>query len=211
MKTTHIIFFYLGLILLSASCKKEDGKSLFLENTYNCRAYYRNTNMAFGEGTAHLLNTDQTGGILSSTFAPIDDKGYFYFDNDIQGNQLYIESEDRIACLNVDNCPTDFNASIGSVYRVDVTPVSWVKFKVIDEIPLSNDTTAIYFFGPEFYGSFPLETIIGEGDSLIRPMEGCINRSFTIQHRVNGVASNAIQTASQWFGAHDTTTVVITY
>lgn len=211
MKTNYVLAFFLCSILFFSCKKNNEAPPSFPDNAYGCRAFIRNSNTPFKNGKAFFVTTNADNEIVTSVDCPISDLGYFFFDFDEPGDQIYVSNGDSVGCLYADHCLTDFNPVAGVLNRFDVIPRSWVKFKIVDELPLSGDTAAVAIMGMEYLGAYPMETLIPEGDSLTRPVGGSINTSFTIKYRVNGTVWEPVTLPSRWISAFDTTTITITY
>lgn len=211
MKTNYFVVLILCSFLLFSCKKNEEQFPSFPDNAYSFRAFIRNTDTPFDVGSAFLITTNADDEIATSVECPISDLGYFFFNFNEVGDKIYVAHGDSVGCVYADHCPIEFNPIAGKLNRFEVIPRSWVKFKIIDELPLSGDTAAVAILGNEYLGAYPLETLIPEGDSLMRPVEGSANRSFTIRYRVSGTQWEPISLPSRWISAFDTTTITITY
>jgi len=211
MKTINL-FIVLLCAFSFASCKKEPLPALkYADSVYTCQAFLRNTNTPFSYGTAYLVETGPDGLVTTSHAAPIFENGFFYFGADLPGDQFYVERGDSVACAVSTHCPRPFEALVGTYNRIDVIPQSWIKIKVVDLPPLSSDTAAVSIKNSDYIGAYPQFTTIAEGDSLIRPIEGCINKALSFRYRVNGLFMDLQVGPTQWYGAFDTTTYTFSY
>lgn len=211
MKTNYVLTVFLCSILFFSCKKNNEAPPSFPDNAYSYRAFIRNSDTLFKNGSAFLITTNADDEIATSVECPINDMGYFFFNFNEVGDKIYVVNGDSVGCLTSDHCPVDFNPIAGRLNRFDVIPRSWVKYRIIDDLPLSPDTSAVAIINSEYLGAYPPETIIPEGDSVIRPVEGSADRSFTIRYRVGGSQWEHISLPSRWISAFDTTTITITY
>jgi hypothetical protein len=223
MKTIFSVFL-LSLAISILSCKKEeeqkdncaDATENFPDSVVTGRLVFRNTNTPVANGIVNLFDVDFNQGIATpvNVVGKVSNaQGYFTVDSALVREYVYARRSDGEFCEDMMSCAVQYTPTTGELFKIELTPFSWIKVTAIDGGTPNPEVTSVSFYASLHSVDLGGGTIVPliPGEPFIFRTLGSENKSLDYRLNSGGNLGPFLGTSTFWTGSLDTTDVVIFY